>query len=353
LAVLISAAVPVAPPRLVPASGLVDSVVLVGRHHGFINQYAALPSLHVGWSMLAGVMLIRSVGGRLGWLLGLIPVSIIAVAVVVTGNHYWLDGLAGIAVCLAALALSVWLAGQRFQLGSRRATLATAGRAAGETVLYGRRCVQLACLALTGILAYLLVGQVVSPGFTDHWGYFPPQVAFYLTVAIVGETLFRRDGGLFAWQTLFVAVAATSADVFGTSEDFYANFKEYDKIVHFFGAAAFTAVVIDILVALAARGRIDHTYAEIVVIGVACGIAAGIGWEVYEYVGDHVFHSARTGGWPDTSHDILFDSLGALLIGLVAANRRWPIVWRQTLPARGAVDGRAFREPGSPDSQPG
>jgi hypothetical protein len=67
LAVGLIALLPVAPPRLLPESGLVDTVIAVGnREHGFVNEYAAIPSLHVGWMALAGYALGRSLGGWKG-----------------------------------------------------------------------------------------------------------------------------------------------------------------------------------------------------------------------------------------------------------------------------------------------
>lgn len=43
---------PVEPPRLLPASGIIDTHTFLGHSRGFINEYAAVPSLHVGWMAL-------------------------------------------------------------------------------------------------------------------------------------------------------------------------------------------------------------------------------------------------------------------------------------------------------------
>lgn len=94
------ALVPLAPPRLTDASGMIDSHARVGLVHGFVNQYAAMPSLHVGWMALAGWGLARAIGGWKGRLLGVIPPVLMMVTVVVTGNHYWLDGVVGTVLCL-------------------------------------------------------------------------------------------------------------------------------------------------------------------------------------------------------------------------------------------------------------
>ena len=59
---------PVAPPRLMDL-GLLDTVTLHSEAYrvlqppSFTNQYAAMPSFHVGWDLLAGLALVRE-GGR-------------------------------------------------------------------------------------------------------------------------------------------------------------------------------------------------------------------------------------------------------------------------------------------------
>jgi PAP2 superfamily len=113
IAVAIHVALPVAPPRLIPELGLVDTVRLDRDGSSFAgvpyNPYAAMPSMHVGWSLLAGAFALRAAGARpLRWLLFAHPVLMI-VAVTVTGNHFLLDSVAGVAVAVAAVvALALW-----------------------------------------------------------------------------------------------------------------------------------------------------------------------------------------------------------------------------------------------------
>jgi hypothetical protein len=68
------------------------------------NQYAAMPSLHVGWALIIAIGLIRTSRGRwrFAWLL--YPACTFAV-VVGTANHYWLDGL--VAIVIVAIAAQV------------------------------------------------------------------------------------------------------------------------------------------------------------------------------------------------------------------------------------------------------
>ncbi len=98
----------VAPPRLLDV-GLTDTVAVHSTSYrvlqppALVNKYAAMPSLHVGWNLLVGVTLFR-VARR--WPLRVFAVAspvLMAVAVVVTANHFVLDGVAGAALSLAGL----------------------------------------------------------------------------------------------------------------------------------------------------------------------------------------------------------------------------------------------------------
>jgi hypothetical protein len=98
---------PLAPPRMMP--GWIDTGVLLGQSvygpttdSGVANQFAAMPSLHVGWAFMVAVFLIRATRSRRRWLWIAHPVLTFAV-VVVTANHYWLDGLIAIALALPLL----------------------------------------------------------------------------------------------------------------------------------------------------------------------------------------------------------------------------------------------------------
>ena len=84
--------------------GFVDTLVEYGGPWSFdseamasiSNQYAAMPSLHIGWSawcVVAVWPLLRRRWSRVAWLL--YPVATLF-CIVVTGNHYWIDGVGGL-----------------------------------------------------------------------------------------------------------------------------------------------------------------------------------------------------------------------------------------------------------------
>lgn len=115
VAMVLQALTPVAPPRLLPGSRFVDTMAVLGpsAYDGhatasLANQYAAFPSLHVGWALLVAYGVVATSSRRVRWLAVGHPVATVAV-VVMTANHYWIDGLAAAVLLAAALAVPVTL----------------------------------------------------------------------------------------------------------------------------------------------------------------------------------------------------------------------------------------------------
>ncbi|WP_405742956.1 phosphatase PAP2 family protein [Streptomyces sp. NBC_00028] len=115
---------PLAPPRLMPSLGVIDTVHGVqdfskpdyGTLTALTNQYAAMPSLHFGWSLWCGVV-IAIVAPR-WWMkaLGLLHPFFTVTAIVATGNHWVLDAVGGAVVVSAGFGLSYLLQGPRARL---------------------------------------------------------------------------------------------------------------------------------------------------------------------------------------------------------------------------------------------
>jgi hypothetical protein len=113
--------IPVAPPRMLPSTGLVDTAVqyhesVYSTTAGFDpDQLSAMPSVHVGWALLVAVAIIVTARSRWRWLAALYPV-LTTLAVIVTANHFWLDGI----VAALILALVLLLQALARRLLSRR-----------------------------------------------------------------------------------------------------------------------------------------------------------------------------------------------------------------------------------------
>lgn len=130
---------PLAPPRLMPHLGIIDTVHGVqdfsqpdyGTFTALTNQYAAMPSLHFGWSLWCGLV-IAIIAPRT-WMkaLGLLHPLFTAAAIVATGNHWILDAVGGAIVVGAGFGLTYLLQGPR----ARTVTAAAegGGEGGGET----------------------------------------------------------------------------------------------------------------------------------------------------------------------------------------------------------------------------
>ena len=106
---------PVAPPRLLPETGLVDTLQAFNNlsyqaqsTEFFVNPYAAMPSLHVGWAVLIAIGVVLAFpGNRL--VLGLAVLHPIAqtASTVFTGNHYFVDAAGGLVAAAGGLVFAI------------------------------------------------------------------------------------------------------------------------------------------------------------------------------------------------------------------------------------------------------
>ncbi|MGW4022738.1 phosphatase PAP2 family protein [Streptomyces sp. NPDC005009] len=111
VALVLHLAFPLAPPRMLAVTGLVDTARAYGpsvygppETDQLSNQFAAMPSLHFGWALMVAVGLIVATRAWWRWLWLLHPLVTLLV-IVGTANHFWLDAL--VAAALLGLALVV------------------------------------------------------------------------------------------------------------------------------------------------------------------------------------------------------------------------------------------------------
>ncbi|MFC8091132.1 bifunctional glycosyltransferase 87/phosphatase PAP2 family protein [Streptomyces sp. NPDC057301] len=112
---------PLAPPRLMPGLGFIDTVHGTqdfsrpdyGTLTELTNQYAAMPSLHFGWSLWCGLVIL--ILAPRWWMkaLGLLHPLFTLTAIVVTGNHWVLDAVGGAAVVGAGFGMTYLFQGPR------------------------------------------------------------------------------------------------------------------------------------------------------------------------------------------------------------------------------------------------
>ena len=105
---------PVAPPRLADPE-LIDTVVdrsnayRVMQPPQLTNQYAAMPSLHLGWNMLMAIALVRESRHVVLHMVGWLTPPMMLLAMIMTANHFVLDGVAGAVLIVASLLAVEWL----------------------------------------------------------------------------------------------------------------------------------------------------------------------------------------------------------------------------------------------------
>ncbi|MEV7613814.1 bifunctional glycosyltransferase 87/phosphatase PAP2 family protein [Streptomyces sp. NPDC089799] len=141
---------PLAPPRLMPGLGFTDTVHgpqdLANPSYGAMtaisNQYAAMPSLHFGWSLWCGIVIVAM--APKGWqkLLGALHPVVTVCAIVATANHWLLDAVGGACVVGAGFALVYVLSGPRrlrVRVPAQRATPAAGGEEAQVRTAAGNR----------------------------------------------------------------------------------------------------------------------------------------------------------------------------------------------------------------------
>ncbi|KNB53092.1 membrane protein [Streptomyces caatingaensis] len=112
-------AYPLAPPRLMPGLGYIDTANgpqdLAHPDFGALtelsNQYAAMPSLHIGWSLWCGVVIAIVAPGPWTKALGMVYPLLTFLVIVGTANHYVLDAAGGAAVVASGFALQYALTG--------------------------------------------------------------------------------------------------------------------------------------------------------------------------------------------------------------------------------------------------
>jgi hypothetical protein len=105
------ALLPVAPPRLADP-GLLDTVAEYSSGYralqppALTNQYAAMPSLHVGWNLLVAIALYRATRRRPVRAFAIVMPAAMAFAAIATANHFVLDAAAGSLLVFIAFSLS-------------------------------------------------------------------------------------------------------------------------------------------------------------------------------------------------------------------------------------------------------
>ncbi|MEM8905282.1 MAG: phosphatase PAP2 family protein [Actinomycetota bacterium] len=143
LGMVIHAVYPLAPPRMAPGLGFVDTLAQFGPtvySSGSVtadqaNRLAAMPSLHAGWAALAAIAVVSASGHRHRWWAMAHPV-LMTVTIMATANHWWVDAAVGVSI-VAVVALHPRLRPWDVRSGPAPSGAGEAADDRGERVVVG------------------------------------------------------------------------------------------------------------------------------------------------------------------------------------------------------------------------
>lgn len=121
-ALVIHLVYPLAPPRMM--YGFVDTLRVYGPSiypanalDGAANQIAAMPSLHFGWALIEAIAVIVVLTSGWRWLVVIHP-TLMALAIIATANHWWMDAAASALIVVASILVwrvsSAWVGDRRW-----------------------------------------------------------------------------------------------------------------------------------------------------------------------------------------------------------------------------------------------
>lgn len=113
VALFVHVVVPMAPPRMLP--NFIDASLTYGPNpyaipgSGAVNQYAAMPSMHVGWAILIGYAIWKLSTRRITKVAAILHPTATTLVVIITGHHFISDALVGAGLAAGFLILSISL----------------------------------------------------------------------------------------------------------------------------------------------------------------------------------------------------------------------------------------------------
>jgi hypothetical protein len=122
VAMFVFALYPMAPPRLMPDLAFVDTITQQSQSYRVLqppaltNPFAAMPSLHLGWNLLMGIAIVRESRPHVARMFGYVMPVGMFLAIVLTGNHYFLDGVAGGMLVIGSLWVVMAVSGREYAI---------------------------------------------------------------------------------------------------------------------------------------------------------------------------------------------------------------------------------------------
>ncbi|MFA6525587.1 MAG: hypothetical protein WCT33_04965 [Patescibacteria group bacterium] len=176
---------------------------------------------------------------------------------------------------------------------------------------------------LVNILLLSIVALVGIELIVDYDA-FDRRVALSLTAIIAGGAfvvvnnyIYKKYQTTLPWFVIFVIASSVWLDAIGNFMYLYTKFTWWDDLAHFFGSLAVAVLVYNIFLILRARGVINLSNFHFLTYVVSVAVLVTVLYELSEYFGDLIFEMQRVGARYDTSSDLTYDFLGALIVVLV------------------------------------
>ncbi len=161
-----------------------------------------------------------------------------------------------------------------------------------------------------GVLNFTLdfswLGLVLTAGFV------------WVSLEIISWRLKKVSGKPLPWFAFFLSLLSVSFDAFGDTHHLYSRFFWYDQVAHVIGGAMAGLVTFVFVWRLVEAGRINLGRKLSGFFAVCISSFLGVLYEIEEYLEDVLTGSQRAGNSFDTSNDLLWNTVGALVIVAIA-----------------------------------
>lgn len=172
------------------------------------------------------------------------------------------------------------------------------------------------------IQAWLAVGLVVFIVRRDWENVF--LTALVIGLIVVPAFVLRRYRVEVPAEFQLIAVAFVFLSLFlGSARDFYYRFWWWDMVLHAGSGFLLGVVGWIVLFLLLQTDRLPRAVGPglVCIFGITFAVTLGVLWEIFEYVVDllwpNVNMMSRETGVHDTMHDLIVDTLGAIVVGLM------------------------------------
>ena len=137
-------------------------------------------------------------------------------------------------------------------------------------------------------------------------------------IEITSYRINKSTGQPFPWLVYLIGLIGTTWDALGDVAHFYSRYEWYDQVAHALGAAAAALVIFFALWRLKEAGKLVIGDKLLATFSFCSAAFLSVLYEVEEYLEDVFFHTNRLGNGVDTANDLLWNTVGSIIIVFTA-----------------------------------